>query len=284
MATVTDSPVLAAALGRPRVKRRYDPRLFQIGALLTLLGLGIARLDFDVSPWRVTSILCTALLTQYLCGRASGIAFDPRSPLITGLSLCLLLRTEGLALAALGAVLAIGSKFLVRIRGKHLFNPTNIAIVVLLAFTDGAWVSPGQWGNAAILSFWIVCMGGLVIHRSARADTTLSFLVAWAGLLFGRSLLVGEPLTIPLHRLENGALLIFAFFMISDPKTTPDSRIGRMLFALVVAAGAGYVQFHLFRTNGLLWSLALCSPLVPLLDRLLPGETYQWSRTERKPA
>jgi enediyne biosynthesis protein E5 len=90
-------------------------------------------------------------------------------------------------------------------------------------------------------------------------------------LLFGRSLYLGEPLAIPLHRLESGALLLFAFFMISDPKTTPDSRVGRVLFAALVAFGGWYVQFRLFRTNGLLWSLAACSMAVPLLDRIVPG-------------
>jgi hypothetical protein len=78
--------------------------------------------------------------------------------------------------------------------------------------------------------------------------------------------------------------VLFAFFMISDPRTTPDSRAGRILFAALVALGAYYVQFRLFRTNGLLWSLAACSLLVPLVDRLLPGGRYEWRRapTERR--
>jgi hypothetical protein len=88
---------------------------------------------------------------------------------------------------------------------------------------------------------------------------TYAFIAFYCALLFGRSLYLGKPLTIPLHRLESGALLLFAFFMISDPKTTPDSRVGRVLFAALVAFGAWYVQFRLFRTNGLLWSLAACS-------------------------
>ena len=82
-----------------------------------------------------------------------------------------------------------------------------------------------------------------------------------------------------MHRLENGALVLFSFFMISDPKTTPDSRLGRVLFAALVALGAYTVQFWLFRTNGLLWSLAVCSLAVPLIDRLLPGPRYQWERS-----
>src|SRR5207249_2761180 len=81
---------------------------------------------------------------------------------------------------------------------------------------------------------------------------------------------------IPLHRLENGALVLFSFFMISDPRTTPDSRLGRVLFAALVALGAYTVQFWLFRTNGLLWSLAVCSLPVPLIDRFLPGPRFRW--------
>src|SRR3954452_21717031 len=81
---------------------------------------------------------------------------------------------------------------------------------------------------------------------------------------------------IPLHRLQTGALLLFSFFMISDPKTTPDSRTGRVLFAALVAFAAWYVQFRLFRTNGLLWSLAASSMLVPIIDRLVPGARYAW--------
>ncbi len=114
------------------------------------------------------------------------------------------------------------------------------------------------------------------MHRAARADVTFAFLVAYAGLLVARSLWLGEPLSIPLHRLQSGALLLFAFFMISDPKTTPDSRAGRVLFAILVAWGAWYIQFRLFRTNGLLWSLAGFSLLVPIIDWLLPGSRYDW--------
>jgi Na+-transporting NADH:ubiquinone oxidoreductase subunit NqrB len=173
-------------------------------------------------------------------------------------------------------VIAVAGKFVVRVRGKHVFNPTNLAIVVLL-LTGQAWVSPGQWGSAAFFGFLLACAGGLVVNRAARSDVTVAFLLAYGGLVVGRSLWLGEPMAIPLHRLENGALLIFAFFMISDPRTTPDARAGRILFALVVALGGAYVQYRLFRTNGLLWSLAVFSPLVPVIDRLLPGPRHAWA-------
>ena len=97
-------------------------------------------------------------------------------------------------------------------------------------------------------------------------------------MLFGRAAWLGQPWSIPLHQLESGAFLIFSFFMISDPKTTPDSRAGHILFAALVALGAGFVHFVLYRPNGLILSLAFFSLLVPLLDRLLPGERYAWGR------
>jgi hypothetical protein len=148
----------------------------------------------------------------------------------------------------------------------------------MMLLTDRVWVSPGQWGSGAWFGFLLACLGGLVINRAARSDVTYAFLGFYLAILFGRSLWLGEPMSIPWHRLQSGAFLLFAFFMISDPKTTPDTRAGRILFALLVALGAGWVHFVLFRTNGLIWSLALFSLTVPLIDRVLPGKRYEWAR------
>jgi Na+-translocating ferredoxin:NAD+ oxidoreductase RnfD subunit len=146
----------------------------------------------------------------------------------------------------------------------------------MLLLADGVWVSPGQWGSVAVFAFLLAAAGALVVNRAARADVTWTFLAAHAALVVGRALWLGDPLAIPLHRLSNGALVLFAFFMISDPRTTPDSRAGRIAFAVLVAAGAYVVQFRLFQANPLLWSLAACSLAVPLIDRLLPGQRYDW--------
>jgi Na+-transporting NADH:ubiquinone oxidoreductase subunit NqrB len=265
----------AAAVRRSPL-RGFDPRLYQIAALSGLLAYGLVFLDLEVRPFRAALILVTVVLAQYACTRTWRLpAFDARSALISGLSLCLLLRTNFWWLAAAAGVLAIASKFVLRVRGKHVFNPTNFALVALL-LTGGAWASPGQWGSVAFFGFLMACVGGLVVHRAARSDVTIAFLVAYASLVVGRSVWLGEPMAIPLHRLQNGALLLFAFFMISDPRTTPDRRAGRIVFAVLVALGAAYVQFRLFRTNGLLWSLAALSPLVPVLDRLWPGAPHRW--------
>ena len=254
-----------------------DPRLYQIAVLASLLVYGVGGLGFDISAARAGLILVTVLVTQAVCDRLDGPRpANIKSALISGLSLCLLLRTNYTSLAIAGAVIAIAGKFVFRYRGKHLFNPTNGGIVALMVLTPYVWVSPGQWGSVALFAFLMACLGTVVVTRAARSDVTFAFILFYGALLFGRSVYLGEPLTIPLHRLQSGGLLLFTFFMISDPKTTPDSRAGRVLFAALVAWGAWYVQFRLFRTNGLLWSLAGWSLMVPVIDRLLPGKRYAW--------
>ena len=270
-----------------------DPRDYQVAALSTLLVLGKLAFDFDVSWLQVGVTLVAALACQWLApglGRrtASPASRDPRPPfewksaLISGLSLCLLLRTRVLAWAGLAAIVAVASKFVLRLPRagggtKHLLNPTNGAIVLLLLCGAPVWVSPGQWGHHLPLAFGVAGFGSLVVHRSARSDVALAFLAAWAAILFGRAAWLGQPWVAPLHQFESGSLALFAFHMISDPKTTPDSRAGRIVFGCFVAAGAAVVQFALFRTNGLLWSLASCSLFVPWLDRWLPGRGFEWS-------
>ena len=265
----------------PERSRRVDPRVYQIGTLASLLIYGMGWLEFDVTPARVVLLLGTALATQWIGDRLtrSPVPFlsSARSALISGLSLCLLLRTNHAELAVLAAVITIGSKFVLRLDGKHVFNPTNGGIVAMLLLTNQVWVSPGQWGSFAFFAFLMACAGSLVVNRATRSDVTYAFIACYCALVFGRSLYLGEPLAIPVHRLQSGALLLFTFFMISDPKTTPDSRAGRVLFAALVAFGAWYIQFRLFRTNGLLWSLAACSAIVPIIDRLLPGKRYAWA-------
>ena len=257
-----------------------DPRWWQIGSLSALLLWGVSVLRFDVAALTVLVIFAVALGTQWAGSRYAHIPFEWKSAAISALSLCLLMRSNSLALLAAGSFAAIAGKFVVRWNGKHIFNPTNGAIVLMMLLSDRVWVSPGQWGSTAFFGFLILCAGGLVVYRSARSDVTLAFLLIWTGILMARAIRLGDPLTIPLHRLENGALLIFAFFMISDPKTTPDSRLGRILFAALVAGGAWYIQFKLFRTNGLLWSLAACSPLVPIIDRITKGPRFSWQMPE----
>ena len=282
-----------------------DPRNYQVVALSALLALGITRFGFDIPPAHLTVTLTSALAAQWWAQRLGSPttaaarvapagaspqaarphtgAFEWRSALISGLSICLLLRARNPLWLALAALLAVSSKFVLRVPcagragTKHVLNPTNGAIVMLLACGAPVWVSPAQWGHHLPLALGVAGLGSLVVHRSSRSDVTLAFLAAWMAVLFGRAWLVGQAWVAPLHQLENGSLALFAFHMISDPRTTPDSRAGRVVFACLVAVGAGLVQFVLYRTNGLLWSLAACSWVVPWLDRRLPGRAFEWS-------
>ena len=262
-----------------QLDRFKDPRHYQIAVLTSLVCFGVIALDFGIHWQNAVTIVATALAVQFLGTLYAQLPrFDPLSPLITSLSLTLLLRTDEVALAAVAAAIAIGSKFLIRFRGKHVFNPANMALVTLMLASDQAWVSSGQWGSAAIGAFTLACLGFLVLTRARRAETTIAFLLIYASMLFGRAVWLGDPLAIPLHQLQNGALLIFAFFMISDPKTTPNSAAGRVLFAAVVAAIAFTIQFIYYEPNGPILALIISAPTVPLIDTLMRGRIYQWAR------
>lgn len=257
--------------------RIRDPRYYQVAVLSTLLCYGIVELNFPITALLALTIVATALGTQWIAGKVFGVRrFDPLSPLITSLSLTLLLRTDSITIAALAAILAIGSKFLLRVNGKHVFNPANFALVTLSFATPAAWLSSGQWGNATLLAFAFACLGLLVLTKARRAETTVSFLTVFAALLFGRALWLGDPLTIPVHQLQSGALLLFAFFMISDPKTTPNHAVGRSLYGALVAVIAYIIQFVFYEPHGAITALILSSPCVPLIDRLLAGSRYSW--------
>ena len=274
---------------RPRLRsiaRRVpgiDPRWWQIAALSAFIVYALVLLHAAISPWVALLFLFGCVGTEWCFARLRAGQFDYRSPLITALSLTLLLRVEnslsGLALALLAALLAIGSKHLLRVRGKQVFNPSNIAIVLLTCSTSLAWISPGTWGHAAMQVGLIAGIGMLITARATRLDLALTFIALWAAALLLRAQWLGEGLAIPLHQLCDGTLLIFSFFMITDPRATPDRRASRMLFAVVLVTLAYVLRFHFYQPDALLWALACVSPLSPVLDRLLPAQRFQWRGT-----
>jgi Na+-transporting NADH:ubiquinone oxidoreductase subunit NqrB len=256
-----------------------DARHYQIAALSTLLVYNIGWIDFGAQPLNSVLAIGGALATQALCTYVFSLpGFDPRSPLITGLSLSLLLRTDEPWLHALAAVIAIGSKFVFRIDGKHIWNPAGFAIVVLLLAADGVWISPGQWGSTVWLAALLCFFAILVLHAARRSDIAIFFLATHASFLLLRAVWLGDPLAIPVHQLQSGSLLIFSFFMISDPRTTPDSRLGRFIFAVAVALLGHYIAFFMQMRPALYFALIALSPLVLLIDRLFPAERFVWNR------
>jgi len=256
--------------------RMPDARYFQIGALSSLLLINFWRIDFGANPLASAVAIGSALVTQLICARLFGAPVDLRSPLITGLSLSLLLRADALWLYGVAGAIAISSKFVLRLNGKHIFNPAGLAIVILLSTARGVWISPGQWGADVWFAALVACFAILVLSAARRADIAIFFLGSHAALLLARAIWLGDPLAIPLHQLESGSLLIFAFFMISDPRTSPDSALGRFLFAFAVACLAHYMAFFMQMRPALYFALILLSPATFLIDRLIPAQPFTW--------
>ena len=255
-----------------------DPRHFQIVTLSVLVSLQMFWADFGPSVAVVVLTISSVLLVQAAFVKIFNLSFDFKSPLITGLSLSILLKAGAIWVYPLAALVAIGSKFLIRMNDQHIFNPANIGIIAaLLLFPDYSWVSPGQWGAEIWLAVLLACLAFLVLYRIPRRDMVLIFLAIWSIMIFGRALWLGDPLSIPLHQLQSGALLIFAFFMISDPKTIPNARIGRIVFAFAVAVIAYILQFEFQLREALFYALGLVCLACPLIDRLWRADIFEWN-------
>jgi Na+-transporting NADH:ubiquinone oxidoreductase subunit NqrB len=254
-----------------------EPRHWQIAALSVLSLYSFVWLDFGASPPQSAIAIGSALLTQFACARLARRAVEWRSAVITGLSLGLLLRTGDDGVLAIAGAMAILSKFLIRFDGKHLFNPAAFGIAVALMSTHAAWVSPGQWGQSVWLAALLILMGGAVLTKAPRLDTALAFLGAHCVLLLARAAWLGDPLAIPLHQMTTGSLLVFTFFMITDPRTTPASRMGRLVFAVAIAAVAHWLAFFGQIRPALYFSLLLAAPLVPIFDRLSRRPRFGWT-------
>jgi Na+-transporting NADH:ubiquinone oxidoreductase subunit NqrB len=197
--------------------------------------------------------------------------------------LSLLLRSDSLWVHPLAATLAMSSKFVLRVNGKHLYNPANLGVIAAITLLPGTWVSPGQWGSDLALAVWLLMLGTIVTQRARRLDISWVFLGAFLGWVALRVLLLGQSWAIWWHQLGNGVLLLFAFFMISDPMTIPNRSGARIAYALIVACGAAAWQYLWFKPNALIWVLFLATPLVPLLDRLFPAERFAWRGSAAAP-
>lgn len=254
-----------------------DPRIFQILALGSLLVFGMAARAFSIEGVDIAAIFATALATQWALSAIFSIRFEARSALITALSLTLLLRANTAYPLIAAAFIAISSKFLFRANGKHIFNPANIGIVAVTLFSGAAWTTPGQWGTAIWLAAIIAGAGFFVTYRVSRLDTPLIFLGTFAALILARAIWLGDPLSIPMLRLQNGALVLFAFFMISDPKTTPDGLAARALFAAGTALLSYIFIYHFYRADGIFYALALACIARPLIEQFDNTRPYRWS-------
>ena len=197
--------------------------------------------------------------------------------LISTFSLCLLLKTNDWAVCVFASAITVFGKYIFRLKGKHIFNPSALGIAAAVYFTGNAWISPGQWGSNAVLFFGIICLGFIVVTRVQKLDISLAFLGTFTALLFIRQILyLGWPLDFFVQSISTGSLLLFSFFMISDPKTTPNHSAARIIWAVIVAAIAFYLATFKFINGAPIWVLVCMQPLVPLLDYLFKAKRFEW--------
>jgi enediyne biosynthesis protein E5 len=264
-----------------------DARYFQILFQSIFLSYGIFFLHWQNESWLYLTYFITSIVTQFLCELAFGkngssflISFKKGIPsvLISSFGLSLLLKTNFWWVAVFAAFVSILSKYIIRINGKHIFNPSALGIVAAILLTGKAWVSPGQWGSGMVILFAVLCLGFIVVTKVQNLSASLSFLGIFAGLIFMRQIIyLGWPMDYFLQTISTGSLLLFSFFMITDPKTTPNHNIAKIIWCATIAAVAFYLATFKFINAAPIFVLVFAQPLVPLLDKLFKGKSFQWN-------
>lgn len=263
-----------------------DARYFQILFQSIFLSYGILFLHWNAEWWLYSTYFIVSIATQlvfeYFLGNAAfayskRIAFSFPSIIISSFGLSLLLKTNDIEVAALAAFISIASKFIIKIKGKHIFNPSALGIVAAIFLTGKAWFSPGQWGSSTVILFGVCCLGFIVVTRVQKLDTSLAFLGTFAGLLFLRQIIyLGWPMDFFIQSISTGSLLLFSFFMITDPKTIPNHKWARIIWCMLIAAVAFYLTTFKFINGAPIFVLVLAQPLVPLLDWLFKAKRFEW--------
>ncbi|MFN6561084.1 MAG: RnfABCDGE type electron transport complex subunit D [Nostoc sp. ChiSLP01] len=278
-----------------------DIRDYQILFLGLFLVLGIGTRDWTLRPELIAVAIATTVSTQLVLslvlsykvlfqgnlgsdfalgrwsfGNNKAQSLNLRSALITSLGLSLLLRADHWTTMALAAASAIASKFIFRVGEKHFFNPGNFGIICALIFTGDAWVSPGQWGEEWWYGLVFAGTGGMVLQRIGRWDTTAAFLGAYSLLEAIRNFWLGWTWDVYCHRLMSGSLLLFALFMITDPRSIPNSRIGRVIWAICIAGLTFILRNYFFLSTAVFWALFILAPLTILIDFLSSAPRFSW--------
>jgi len=280
-----------------------DPRLHVAAVIITIHVFGQLGLHFRVSvPQILAAILTTAVIEIVLTFRQTRSFVWPASAMLTGSGVALILRvvgtrpddpwnTSGWLVFAIVAGLSLLSKYVIRYRGSHVFNPSNIGLVVAFAVLGSTVVEPLDfwWAplNGWMIASYVVIVGGglLITRRLSLLGLAATF---WVGLSAGTGLLAasGHCMTAnwafsPVCGVDywriivtSPEVMIFLFFMLTDPKTVPVGRVGRIVFGALVAVTSTLLmapQTNEFGTKvGLLAGLVILCAVRPILDRLLP--------------
>lgn len=278
-----------------------DPRLKLSATIVTLTILGQTILNFQVSiPQIIVCVLLSALIEMAVTLRQDHVLVWPASAIQTGISVAFIFRVGGtrhgdfwslggLHLFVLVILLSLLPKYLLRINGRHIFNPSNIGLAwgLLLigpsnVFSEHLWWAP--LGAPMVISMAVIVGGALWVLRQVRMIPMAAVFLATFFVLVGILAVSGGHYYALWHDGPVGGsfywltialspeLLIFAFFMITDPQTAPKSASGRIVYAVltaVVAAGLILPQTSEFGVKvAILSSLIVTCALVPTIERV----------------
>jgi len=306
-ATPGEPPTRTIRIGANRypvyLPRLRDPRLWVAGVTLSVHALGQVALHFQLSVPQLLSAMLTAFVIEVALTFRSRRAFVwPASALLTASGIALILRLPTTPLGdhwtfhqwyVYSAVTAFAllTKNLVRFRGAPLFNPSNLALVLVFVVFGSSRVEPLDfwWApptGAMIAAYVLIVVGGALITRHLRL--LRGAVVFWLTLAAGTALVAafGHCMTArwafaPVCGFDywraivtSPEVLIFTFFMITDPKTVPRGRVGHSVFCAMVAIACVLLmapQTTEFWTKvGLLGGLTAMCAARPLIELLLP--------------
>jgi enediyne biosynthesis protein E5 len=269
-------PLLARWWDRGAV---LDPR-YLIAFLITLV-LVMAQLRYHVIGGyeRLALALAACMATEAaLSWFTRGKLVNLQSAYISGISLTLLLKPQGAALwpFLLGGYLAISSKYVLRYRDNHLWNPTNFAIVaLLLAAPERISVLSHQWGNDLGTNLVIWTFGLVIAARVRVLHITLTYVAAFLVLNSLRALALGMPILAEIAPLTGPMYQLFVFFMITDPRTVVRGRRNQIAVAVLIAVAEMVIRFAsdqawplptAFNAAPAFLALAIVGPVAKFLD------------------
>lgn len=251
--------------------RRPDPRLLIAAILLAYLILGFTVLGFNRTPIQALVTTISACALEVALARLFKKRWIlPLSAMITSFSLSILLNyAHDYALLMVPVFFAIGSKYIFTYEGRHLLNPALAGVSFSLLFSSGLiTAAPAyQWNGIASMSAFMVALGVVLILPSVkRGPLVLSFLVSFTLLTALRAVIMRWHLpfeTLFLGTLSSPAFLLFAFFMITDPATSPSDR--RSQIATGIALAVIDLLFHIRQSYFTFFYAALSLALFKLV-------------------
>ena len=180
-----------------------------------------------------TSILVELVLGRVFLGRWPHLA----SAYVSGISIGMLVRSPDFWPYALCAAISITSKYLIRVDGRHIWNPSNLGIVAMLVLASDTVASLSvQWGNTLLPMVVVWVFGAAIIGSLGRFHVTLTYVVSFFGFAALRSAMTGHPFLAEVAPITGPMYQLFIFFMITDPKTSVHPRWAQCLVAFLVAA------------------------------------------------